>query len=567
MTAACHGLAFKGDSAALRTALGALPPGVTVDTLSDRKSTMLYTASRFGHTDVVLMLADDFGADVNARNASEDQSTPLHGACYGGHVKIVAELVARGANKTAKNAYGEKPLDNARSPANGVSEGQSDLCAGIIEGTVVFPTTAPGPKAPAVSAPPKPPTPPPAPAPPSPPKPAVVPTPVAPTPSPAAAATTAVGALPASILAPGKAASTPSAAPATTTPAAAAAPAPAAAAPEDPEAAAARAKFLAKPLAELRKLAAAVSVAAAGTKAAIVDRIIAAGGHKATAAVEAAGATGDGSPKKATKTETSTVAAAAAASATPAAAPAAPVTTGSGDGPCDEPWVSKLRTATFTKVEVEKDTEEFWALEERVNACNQGHNDDYVTARLKKKKKPLTFIVKRAWKVTNPVLEEGFRQQMAQLVAEDKSHGRVRVAFHGTKECHIDSILKTSLLRFGHPLNPCKTQADDGYFGSNKCGVYVSRYFDYTLKYSNDLAPLDEGQCAKVIMFKAVPGRSFRIEKLTNDTMGMKPTTGYHSHSSPSYLEWFLFDERQLCPEYVVELQAKIDTRTAADDE
>eukprot|EP00760_Papus_ankaliazontas_P019199 PhM_4_TR17940/c0_g1_i1/m.72227 len=228
-------------------------------------------------------------------------------------------------------------------------------------------------------------------------------------------------------------------------------------------------------------------------------------------------------------------------------------------------YLASLKSAKFVLTDVEKDTEPFWELEEKVSACCQGRNDDYVKDRLKKKKKPITFILKSAQKVNNPLLEELFKKTRERIIKErGEGSGRVRTAFHGTNPKHLDSILKTSLLRFKHPLNPCTTQADDGYFGTNKKGVYVSRYFDYTLKYSNDLTPLDVGQSAKVIMFKALPGKTCHIEKLN---MGMDPTPGYDSHSSPSFLEWYMFDEHQLCPEYVVEILAKEDTRTATDDE
>jgi hypothetical protein len=232
----------------------------------------------------------------------------------------------------------------------------------------------------------------------------------------------------------------------------------------------------------------------------------------------------------------------------------------------DPAWIEKLRNATYTEVEVPLNTQEFWDLEEKVNAWNQGRNEDYVSSRLKKKKKPLTFVLKRAWKITNPVLEEAFAEKRKWLLSQGlpETQCRTRVAFHGTREANIPSILRTGLLRFKHPLNPCKTQADDGYFGSNQRGVYVSRYYDYTLKYANNLNPLDEGQCAKTIMFKCLPGSVAHIAKLS---MGIDPTPGFHSHSSPNNLEWYLFDERQLCPDYVIEMKAQIDTRTAADDE
>lgn len=42
---------------------------------------------------------------------------------------------------------------------------------------------------------------------------------------------------------------------------------------------------------------------------------------------------------------------------------------------------------------------------------------------------------------------------------------------------------------------------------------------------------------------------------------------GYHSHASANQMEWFLFNEGQACPIYVVTLRAIQDTRTHMDDE
>ena len=216
-------------------------------------------------------------------------------------------------------------------------------------------------------------------------------------------------------------------------------------------------------------------------------------------------------------------------------------------------------------VPVEKDSEEFWELEEKFAANLQGRNEDYVEKRIKAGKKPLRFILIGAEKVVNPVLEARFEIMKAQLLAtRDPKDCRERVSFHGTHPKNLKSILHYSLLRFQHPLNPCKTQVDDGYFGTNKKGIYVSRYADYTLKYSNRVCAVDEGDEVKTIMFRTLPGKSKHIPKLVG---AIDPTAGYDSHSSPTFLEWYLFNEAQVCPQYVLKIKTVLDTRTAADDE
>jgi ankyrin repeat protein len=70
---------------------------------------MLYSAARSGHLSVVRMLVEEFGADVNRRNESEDGSSPLHGTSHGGHGDVVRYLLQRGADASRKNNYKERP--------------------------------------------------------------------------------------------------------------------------------------------------------------------------------------------------------------------------------------------------------------------------------------------------------------------------------------------------------------------------------------------------------------------------------------------------------------------------
>jgi hypothetical protein len=224
-----------------------------------------------------------------------------------------------------------------------------------------------------------------------------------------------------------------------------------------------------------------------------------------------------------------------------------------------------LESATYTLEPMDKDSDEFWDLEEKFRGNIQGRNEDYVAKRLEKKLKPISFVLKSAEKIVNPVLEKRFAIRKAKLaqVTSDKAHLRERTSFHGTHPRNIANMCKTSLLRFKHPLNPCKSQVDDGYFGTNKKGVYVSRYADYTVKYANRQVPLEPSDTCKIIQFRTLPGRSKHIPKMCGP---IDPTDGYDSHSSPSFLEWYLFNEDQLLPEYVLHVQAREDTRTAADD-
>eukprot|EP00811_Abedinium_folium_P011559 NODE_20706_length_785_cov_6.100304.p1 GENE.NODE_20706_length_785_cov_6.100304~~NODE_20706_length_785_cov_6.100304.p1 ORF type:complete len:214 (-),score=57.72 NODE_20706_length_785_cov_6.100304:65-706(-) len=212
-----------------------------------------------------------------------------------------------------------------------------------------------------------------------------------------------------------------------------------------------------------------------------------------------------------------------------------------------------------------RDTEEFWKLEDMLSAHVHGRNEDYNAKRLAAGKKPIAFVLAAAQAVDNPVITAHYAARHEALLAR---HGAVdvreRAAFHGTHPKRLSSLCHRGLLPFGHKLNPCSDPVDSGYFGSCYKGIYVSRYADYTLKYANRLVALEPGERCMIVQFKCVPGKSRHIEKLCGP---IDPTPGYDSHSSPQYLEWFLFSPDQCCPTHVLTIQAREDTRTAADDE
>jgi hypothetical protein len=49
------------------------------------------------------------------------------------------------------------------------------------------------------------------------------------------------------------------------------------------------------------------------------------------------------------------------------------------------------------------------------------------------------------------------------------------------------------------------------------------------------LDALSEGESARVVMFRMIPGKSLHVQK---KSLAMKPTAGYDSHSSANFLEW-----------------------------
>ncbi len=70
----------------------------------------LHSAALQGNLAIALALIDH-GISVDVRD--KDQNTPLHWACGGGRTRVVAELLARGADPGAVNANGDTPMHDA----------------------------------------------------------------------------------------------------------------------------------------------------------------------------------------------------------------------------------------------------------------------------------------------------------------------------------------------------------------------------------------------------------------------------------------------------------------------
>lgn len=77
---------------------------------NDRNQSILYCACRQGQAKVVRYLLSFPGLDLSSEQAS-NKSTPLHGACFGGHGGIVAALLLHGADINVQNVFGHVPFD------------------------------------------------------------------------------------------------------------------------------------------------------------------------------------------------------------------------------------------------------------------------------------------------------------------------------------------------------------------------------------------------------------------------------------------------------------------------
>jgi ankyrin repeat protein len=83
-----------------------------------------YAASR-GHYDIVELLLDEVGAEVDPLN--NEKETPLLKACFGGHLKVAQLLIQRGANVNHRDKEGWSSLHNS------VSKGYFELVSWLVE--------------------------------------------------------------------------------------------------------------------------------------------------------------------------------------------------------------------------------------------------------------------------------------------------------------------------------------------------------------------------------------------------------------------------------------------------
>ncbi len=92
------------------------------------ETTLLYSAARNNHFDLVTYLIEEAGCSVNAQNEEYHEkghqtkatigSTPLHAACYQEHLNIVTYLISHGGDYYILNNADETPVQNGQSKSN-----------------------------------------------------------------------------------------------------------------------------------------------------------------------------------------------------------------------------------------------------------------------------------------------------------------------------------------------------------------------------------------------------------------------------------------------------------------
>jgi len=86
--------------------------GAALDARNNQGDTPLHIAARAGNVETLRILLAAAGVDPNIRN-DQTGATPLHAAASRGQSDIVQELLAAGADKTAADNDGKRPLDMA----------------------------------------------------------------------------------------------------------------------------------------------------------------------------------------------------------------------------------------------------------------------------------------------------------------------------------------------------------------------------------------------------------------------------------------------------------------------
>eukprot|EP01060_Flectonema_neradi_P029429 TRINITY_DN4075_c0_g1_i2.p1 TRINITY_DN4075_c0_g1~~TRINITY_DN4075_c0_g1_i2.p1 ORF type:complete len:360 (+),score=87.46 TRINITY_DN4075_c0_g1_i2:41-1120(+) len=312
----------------------------------DRGTTLMYTAARFGHLTIVKWLVER-GASINKKNTEEGSgSTPLHGACFGGHHTIVDYLCKLGPI-LQENAFGDTPLEDAKNPHEDVRDSDKKKCINLIKARIK------------------------------------------------------------EIEAEDEASNSETDSPVKKQPKPAA---------KKKEPKPAPKKKTKKPEPESES------------------------DEESSESEKPVKKKKSPKPKPKAKEKNKNP-----------PSPPAPVKKAKNDD------TEELRNAKAKLEKVDRDCEEFWDLENKFNGCLQGRNEDYVAARLKKGKKPLTFIVREVKKVINPVLEkryQAFLTEMKKKYPSEKDKWRERTSFHGSAQKKHSEHSKHVITSIQTPIEP-----------------------------------------------------------------------------------------------------------------
>jgi hypothetical protein len=143
--------------------------------------------------------------------------------------------------------------------------------------------------------------------------------------------------------------------------------------------------------------------------------------------------------------------------------------------------------------------------------------------------------ITRIQRIENPLLENQFQAKQKVLTRlRGSEEAQVKVAYHGTREENIPSILQENL-----SAKYVGTSTDPGWYGA---GCYLSLHSGAATSYSN---------CRSIFRFDVLPGRVYTAAHHPKD-LGVPLRRGYDSHQSPDGREWIIFHSDQLMPRYII---------------
>lgn len=121
--------AWNGDQSVVKEFIENYPQ--LMDTSGLYETTLLYSAARNNHLDLVNYLVEEAGCSVNAQNEDYDPkdqsvatkkatigSTALHAACYQGHLDVLKYFISHGGDYYIVNNANETPVQNGKRKHN-----------------------------------------------------------------------------------------------------------------------------------------------------------------------------------------------------------------------------------------------------------------------------------------------------------------------------------------------------------------------------------------------------------------------------------------------------------------
>jgi len=189
------------------------------------------------------------------------------------------------------------------------------------------------------------------------------------------------------------------------------------------------------------------------------------------------------------------------------------------------------------------------------------HLSNYASARITKKLAPLSFVIDGIETISNPLLKARFQDRCAELGCSKREWG-----FHGnSNEIALRDIVDLGLLpRLHHLVRTVSVGTDNGWFDSCTTGVYVSKTLDYSLKYSNNMNPLELGDTVTVLVLDVCPWKQFVAPEYMGTVSEVEP--GFDSHCSQRDHQFWLPKHDQCLPLYLIKVRAVQKAEPVRDD-